>query len=64
MIIREHYFEQPYGLSDNVLVLSFCVLDNANHTIRRKGYANHYTPSHIARFILEIYDFALELLDV
>jgi hypothetical protein len=45
-------------------MIRFCVLDNANHAIRRKGYANHYTPTHVARFIPEIYDFTLELLDV
>ena len=64
MIIRGRYFAQCYDLSDNIFALSFCVLDNANHSIRRKGYANHYAPGHIAHFMPEIYDFTLELLDV
>jgi len=42
----------------------FCVLDNLNHAIRRRGYANHYAPTHITHFVPEIYDFSLELLEV
>ena len=39
-------------------------LEHVPHTIRRKGYAPHYTPANLALFQPEIHDFTLALINV
>ncbi len=39
-------------------------LPHAQHAIRRKSYAPHYTPSNLALFQPELQDFSLKLTDV
>ncbi|TFK24714.1 cytochrome P450 11B1 [Coprinopsis marcescibilis] len=36
-------------------------LDHASHTIRRKSYASHYTPTNIAKFQPDIHEHCMEL---
>ncbi|KAF8887241.1 cytochrome P450 [Gymnopilus junonius] len=37
-------------------------LDHANHAIRRKSYAQHYTPSNVAQFQPEMQEFTFQLI--
>ena len=39
-------------------------LPHAEHAIRKKSYAPHYTPANLALFQPEIHDLALKLTDV
>lgn len=39
-------------------------LEHAGHSIRRKGYAPHYTPTNVARFQPEMHELTLELVNV
>lgn len=39
-------------------------LDHIGHTVRRKGYAQHYTPANLALFQVEAHDHVLELVTV
>jgi len=39
-------------------------LEHAPHSVRRKGYAPHYTPTNIARFQPEMHEVTLELVSV
>jgi hypothetical protein len=39
-------------------------LDHANHSIRRKSYAPHYTHNNVAQFQPEMHEYSLELINV
>ena len=39
-------------------------LDHATHSMRRKGFAPHYTPTNIAHFEPEMHEVTLELVNV
>lgn len=43
---------------------SMTTLEHASHSIRRKGYAPHYTPSNVAKFQPEMHEAAVELINV
>lgn len=43
---------------------SMTTLDHANHAIRRKSYAQHYTPSNVAQFQPEMQEFTFQLIHV
>lgn len=50
-----------------ILVLihhSMTTLDHASHSIRRKGYASHYTPNNVAKFQPEMHEASIELINV
>ncbi|KAH9482159.1 Cytochrome P450 monooxygenase cypX [Psilocybe cubensis] len=38
-------------------------LDHASHSIRRKSYAQHYTPSNVAQFQPEMHEFTFQLIN-
>ncbi|PSS08855.1 hypothetical protein PHLCEN_2v3470 [Hermanssonia centrifuga] len=44
-------------------LLTMTTLPHAQHAIRRKSYAPHYTPSNLALFQPELQDFSLKLTD-
>jgi len=39
-------------------------LDHANHSIRRKSYAPHYTHNNVAQFQAEMHEYTFELINV
>ena len=39
-------------------------LEHLPHSIRRKGYAPHYTPSNLVKFQPEMHEVTLELVEV
>ena len=39
-------------------------LDHIGHSVRRKGYAQHYIPANLALFQMEAHDHVLELVTV
>ena len=39
-------------------------LDHIGHAVRRKGYAQHYTPANLVLFQAQAHDHVLELVDV
>ena len=43
---------------------SMTTLPHASHVFRKKGYAPHYTPTSLAQFQPEIYQSALDLVNV
>lgn len=40
------------------------ILDHANHSIRRKSYAPHYTHNNVAQFQAEMHEYSFELINV
>ncbi|KAF5369696.1 hypothetical protein D9615_010147 [Tricholomella constricta] len=59
-----HKFDKsPYykGLLTNDNDHAMTTLEHAPHSIRRKGYAPHYTPSNVAQFQPEMHEVTLEL---
>ncbi|KAG5642970.1 hypothetical protein DXG03_001818 [Asterophora parasitica] len=59
-----HKFDKsPYykGLLTNDNDHAMTTLEHAPHSIRRKGYAPHYTPSNVAQFQSEMHEVTLEL---
>ena len=40
------------------------MLDHANHSIRRKSYAPHYTHNNVAQFQSEMHEYSFELINV
>ncbi|KAG6888517.1 hypothetical protein C0995_007760 [Termitomyces sp. Mi166 len=62
-----HKFDKsPYykGLLTNDNDHAMTTLEHAAHSMRRKGYAPHYTPSNIAQFQPEMHEATLELVKV
>ena len=45
-------------------VFRMTTLDHANHSIRRKSYAPHYTPNNVAQFQAEMHEYSFELINV
>ena len=39
-------------------------LDHIGHAVRRRGYAQHYTPANLALFQVDAHDHVLELVNV
>jgi len=43
---------------------SMTTLDHANHSIRRKSYAPHYTQNSVSQFQPEMHEYTFDLIDV
>ncbi|KAF8886937.1 cytochrome P450 [Infundibulicybe gibba] len=61
-----HKFDKsPYykSLLTNDNDHAMTTLDHASHSVRRKGYAPHYTPTNVSRFQPEMHEVTLELIN-
>lgn len=51
-------------LQKTLIMSSMTTLGHAEHSMRRKAYAPHYTPANLARFQTEMQEATLELVNV
>jgi cytochrome P450 len=51
-------------MSFNITTHSMTTLDHANHSIRRKSYAPHYTQSSVSQFQPEMQEYTFDLINV
>ena len=53
-----------FHLKIYLFVIRMTILDHANHSIRRKSYAPHYTHNNVAQFQAEMHEYSFELINV